>query len=123
MSARKEVRDLRFFRRKADMENAPTLALDMFRRQVELRNNPRKPMPEQFAHREPSKSEVRRWMRANASEYDGATELAEACNAVFDLPASWLDDPDHWVWEVAASQQHAQSDVVLEMPDFLRRGA
>lgn len=50
-----------------------------------------------------TRTEVRRWMRANATEYDGPTQLAEAANAQFELPGQGLDDESHWVWDDAAS--------------------
>ena len=40
-------------------------------------------------------------MRLHWSEYENATVLAEAANVVFNMPQSWLDDPDHWVWDEA----------------------
>lgn len=49
----------------------------------------------------PSRRQVRSWMRANAADYDTATELAEGANAALNLPQSWLDDSEHWVWEEA----------------------
>lgn len=49
-----------------------------------------------------TRSQVRAWMRCNADEYDGATQLAEAANVEFDLPGEGLDDETHWVWDEAA---------------------
>ena len=49
----------------------------------------------------PSRQAVRRWMRLNASDYETATNLAEAANAALDLPADWLNDSNHWVWDEA----------------------
>ena len=46
--------------------------------------------------------DVRAWMHKNAGEYETATALAEAANAVFRLPGSGLDDETHWVWDEAA---------------------
>ena len=41
-------------------------------------------------------------MRHNAEQYETATELAEAANAVFRLPdGGGLDDETHWVWDEA----------------------
>ncbi len=48
-----------------------------------------------------SKGRVVGWMRANASDYDTATELAEAANAQFRLSGNGLDDVTHWVWDAA----------------------
>lgn len=103
MSARKEHRDRLHFRRQADAANRNAIAIDLFSRAVEIKQNPRLPVPAQ-QHRSPSKAAVRRWMRLNAAEYETATELAEACNAALDLPHEWLDDCDHWVWEIAATE-------------------
>ena len=49
----------------------------------------------------PTKRAVKKWMIANADEYDTATQLAEAANIEFDMPESWLDDELHWIWELA----------------------
>lgn len=46
--------------------------------------------------------DVRSWMRTNAGDYETATALAEAANAVFRLPGNGLDDELHWVWDEAA---------------------
>lgn len=46
--------------------------------------------------------DVRAWMRHNAHDYETATALAEAANAVFRLPGDGLDDETHWVWDEAA---------------------
>lgn len=103
MSARKEYRDRLHFRRQGDVANRNAIAIDLFRRAVEIKLKPRLPAPEQ-QHRNPSKATVRRWMRLNASGYETATELAEGCNAALDLPHEWLDDDGHWVWEIAAQE-------------------
>ena len=104
MGARKEQRDLLHFRRKADQEQEPTIMRDMMRRAVELEQHPRNPLPPSKSPIAPSKAAVRRWMRLNAAEYETATELAEGCNAALDLPQEWLDDPEHWVWEIAITE-------------------
>lgn len=52
----------------------------------------------------PNKTEVRRWMRLHASEYENATALAEGCNSALNLPQLWLDDPNHWVWDLAVEE-------------------
>lgn len=49
----------------------------------------------------PSRAQVSRWMRLHADEYETATALVEGANAEFDIPASWLDDDSHWIWDVA----------------------
>jgi len=46
--------------------------------------------------------DVRLWMRHNANHYESATHLAEAANAIFNLPGDGLDDEAHWVWDEAA---------------------
>ena len=48
-----------------------------------------------------TRRQVRRWMRDNASDYDGMTQLVEAANAVLRLPDGALDDETHWVWDEA----------------------
>lgn len=52
---------------------------------------------------EPSRKQVRSWMRENADEYETATELAEGANAALRLPQNYLDDSEHWVWDEAAA--------------------
>ena len=49
-----------------------------------------------------NRRQVRSWMRNNADGYECATNLAEAANAVLDLPDGAMDDETHWVWEEAA---------------------
>jgi len=49
----------------------------------------------------PTRREVRNWMRLNWSDYETATALAEGVNVALNLPKEWLDDPDHWVWDEA----------------------
>lgn len=53
---------------------------------------------------------VRRWMRSNAEDHRdaltrevNATSLAEAAAGAFDVDhvGGPLDDPDHWIWEIA----------------------
>lgn len=48
-----------------------------------------------------ARREVRRWMRLNAEDYEGATQLAEAVNAALVLPENAMDGETHWVWEEA----------------------
>ena len=50
-----------------------------------------------------SRMQVRSWMRRNASEYEGATQLAEAANCALRLPFGAMDDETHWVWDEAFS--------------------
>lgn len=107
MSASKEHRDRLHFARVADRSNAPAITREVVRRMVNLEMNPRKPLPPRDVPSTPSKAAVRRWMRLNGDDYETATELAEGCNAALDLPQEWLDDSEHWVWEIAAQQQKA----------------
>ena len=72
-------------------------------REIEAANMiraPRKPVipPDSPA----SRRRVRSWMLANAGEYDGPTQLAEAANVEFCLPGDGLNDETHWVWDEAA---------------------
>ena len=50
-----------------------------------------------------SRRQVRNWMRLNAEDYDGPTQLVEAANIAFTLPCGAMDDPDHWIWDEALS--------------------
>lgn len=56
-----------------------------------------------------TRRQVQAWMRNHSSEYDTATQLAEAANIVFDLPGDGLDDDSHWVWDEAAMAIEAVS--------------
>lgn len=54
-----------------------------------------------------TKSEAKDWMQANVHDYRdhvtgevNATSLAEACADHFSQDEV-LDDPDHWIWEIA----------------------
>ena len=55
------------------------------------------PQPRTIATR----AEIRRWLRANAIDYDGPTELAEGVNAALELPPGALDEGTHWIWDDA----------------------
>lgn len=57
----------------------------------------------------PTKAIVRRWMDANRDEYETATQLVEAANAALPLPAEFLDDETHWVWDLAISAGRASA--------------
>ena len=75
-------------------------------RQTEVLREPRPvrhPIPK-LSSTTSTKGAVRRWMRLHASEYETATELAEGCNIALDLPMEYLDDPGHWVWDLALTQ-------------------
>lgn len=44
--------------------------------------------------------QVKNWMFYHQNNYDNSTELAE--NACWENDCdSWLDDPDHWIWDYA----------------------
>lgn len=50
-------------------------------------------------------NEVRQWMydaqyNTEPSCYENATQLAEAAADTFEHD-EWLDDPEHWIWELA----------------------
>lgn len=50
------------------------------------------------------KSRVRKWMRNEAQILGddlNMTKLAENAAHAFEKD-EWLDDPDHWIWEMAA---------------------
>lgn len=73
-------------------------------REIEAATMVRKPrvavtLPEPSATRR----QCRSWMRRNAQDFECATSLAEAANAVLDLPHGAMDDDGHWVWEEAAN--------------------
>lgn len=50
-----------------------------------------------------SRRQVRNWMRLNAEDHDGPTQLAEAANIALVLPCGAMDDPDHWIWDEACN--------------------
>jgi hypothetical protein len=53
-------------------------------------------------HRSESKikAQARKWFALHAQEYRNLTDAAESC--AWELGHDeWLDDPDHWVWELA----------------------
>ena len=66
-----------------------------------MARSPRSPVPPSSGVVTATRREVRRWMRVNAEEYEGATQLAEAVNAALVLPGNAMDDETHWVWEEA----------------------
>ena len=45
-------------------------------------------------------SDIRRYMRLHANEFDNATNLAEECSKHLNHD-EWLDDPDHIIWDLA----------------------
>jgi len=50
------------------------------------------------------KSIIKKWMLNNKHDYDNATSLAEAAAHHGDPDEDhddWLDDSDHWIWELA----------------------
>lgn len=66
-----------------------------------LSRGPIKPQVIPAAPADPTRREVRNWMRRNGAEYETATEIVEACNVGMSLPIGWSGDPDHWVWDEA----------------------
>lgn len=66
-----------------------------------LSRGPIKPQVIPAAPADPTRREVRNWMRRFGGECETATGIFEACNAGMDLPSWWSDDPDHWVWDEA----------------------
>lgn len=51
---------------------------------------------------------IRRWMASHVGEVDSATELAErAAHEAEGGEDGWLDDPDHWIWEIAGEVKPA----------------
>lgn len=50
-----------------------------------------------------TKATVLRWMREHAEHHDNATSLAEdaAHNALAEDHDAWLNDEQHWIWELA----------------------
>lgn len=96
MSARSEAR----WKRKGQQENNQLNALHGM---LEALRTPRRAcQTPPSTPSNASRATVRRWMRANAPDYDSATQLAEAANGIFVLPGQGLDDATHWVWDEAA---------------------
>ena len=52
-----------------------------------------------------SKAKVRRWMEANWERYDGPTEIVEGFAATYPEFAHWLDDRNHWIWDLAVDTE------------------
>ena len=83
------------------VQEANTRASDIHRL-IEAAFMERKEMPASVKPQSgATRRQVRRWMRDNASDYDGMTKLVEAANAVLRLPDGALDDETHWVWDEA----------------------
>ena len=53
--------------------------------------------PKAFA----SRAAIKRWMRANAPDYEGETQLVEGANAVLNIDQSLMDDGTSWLWDYA----------------------
>ena len=86
---------------KLNLQRANTQASDR-QREIEAAFMERKERP---ASVKPAtgvtRRQVRLWMRDNASDYDGMTQLVEAANATLRLPDGALDDESHWIWDEA----------------------
>jgi hypothetical protein len=44
-------------------------------------------------------------MRENYSLYEGPTEIAEGFCAAYPQTADWLEDPLHWIWDIAVDEE------------------
>ena len=73
------------------------------RREMEAAFMERKtvPAPQKSPQLGATRRQVRRWMRDNAVDYEGMTQLVEAANCTLRLPDGALDDDTHWVWDEA----------------------
>ena len=47
-----------------------------------------------------SRQAVTRWMKQHKNEFETATALAESAAITWQKP-EWLDDDQHWIWDVA----------------------
>lgn len=47
---------------------------------------------------------MRKWMIANADEYDVATRLVEGAVCEYPEVMDWMDEDAHWIWALAADQ-------------------
>jgi hypothetical protein len=54
------------------------------------------------------RKQARRWFSVNAHRFADLTEAAENCAWALDHD-EWLDDPDHWVWELAIEYMPEQN--------------
>ena len=84
--------------------HAEARAAEVVRHNIEaaaMLRNPRKPMPaiDPLA----SSSQIKRWMRANAADYDGATQLVEGANAAMDIDQDLIGDETSWLWDFACN--------------------
>ena len=59
------------------------------------------PAPQKSPQLGATRRQVCRWMRDNAVDYEGMTQLVEAANSTLHLPDGALDDDTHWVWDEA----------------------
>lgn len=59
------------------------------------------PDPADIAAEEALRVACKRWMTLHQDEAETATELAEMAAHEGPGEDEWLDDPDHWVWEIA----------------------
>ena len=95
MGAKKEIRD-----RKRVIEEGRRIT--DIQRQIEALHLVRNPRPEPVRPLQSARRrDVRRWMRANYSDYETATQLAEAANAVHRIDDDPLSEETHWIWDEA----------------------
>ena len=95
MGAKKEIRD-----RKRIIEEGRCIT--DIKRQIEALHLVRNPRLEPVRQLQSARRrDVRRWMRNNYSDYETATQLAEAANAVHRIDGNPLADETHWIWDEA----------------------
>jgi hypothetical protein len=63
------------------------------------------------------KKQARKWFAPHAQEYRNLTDAAESC--AWELGHDeWLDDPDHWVWELAIEYMpESNPGAAVRIPD------
>ena len=97
-SARKENRWRKQLQEENDQRDKVKRELEVLGRSVNTHKEAAKTIK---SH--PTRAVIRNWMRRNASDYESATELVEGASANFDIPAEWLDDETHWIWDIGAT--------------------
>ena len=95
MSVRKENRDRKRIIEEGRMVTDWQRQVEAFTMERGYRADP--PKPPRSARRR----DVRRWMQHNAEDFETATQLAEAANAVFKMDGDPLADETHWIWDEA----------------------